>query len=385
MNIDNDNNTKEELANNVNPVDGNTKGNKKSRIISFIPYFFIIAIIIVTAMIVFPNFFFGNGKTENETNQNKPTTPEKPVEPEKPIVSKFKIYDTTSKKRPYALAVNNTPVAVKVQEGLNNAYIVYEIPTEGFTSRLLAVYKDAPDVTVGTLRSCRHNFMDYAKDSDAIIVCFGWSHYAFDEFHKKGSDFMNGNESYWASAFWRSNPEKLAREHTAYTKISNIDKFTSSHNYYRLDSDISQFLNYSQSEINLDKIEGNKEANSVKLPYGSVTTTFKYDKNTKMYTRIVNGTVAKDYKTKEPFTTKNIIIVKVEYNVMPDNYYWNLKTTGTGKGYYITNGRYVPITWKKDERNSQSKYYYQDGREIEVNDGRTYIEVHITSKSVSIS
>ena len=44
----------------------------------------------------------------------------------------------------------------------------------------------------------------------------------------------------------------------------------------------------------------------------------------------------KDHKTKEPFTKKNIIITKVPYNVMPDNYYCNLKNTGSGKGYYVT-------------------------------------------------
>ena len=70
---------------------------------------------------------------------------------------------------------------------------------------------------------------------------------------------------------------------------------------------------------------------------------------------------------------------------MPDNYYWNIKNTGSGKGYYITNGKYVPITWTKDTRESKSKYYYLDGTEIQVNDGRTYIEVHVTSKNVNIS
>ena len=66
-------------------------------------------------------------------------------------------------------------MAVKVQEGLNKAYIVYEIPTEFHTSRLLAVFKDVDDLNIGTLRSCRHNFIDYANENDAILVCFGWS------------------------------------------------------------------------------------------------------------------------------------------------------------------------------------------------------------------
>ena len=81
----------------------------------------------------------------------------------------------------------------------------------------------------------------------------------------------------------------------------------------------------------------------------------------------------------------NIIIVKIPYKMMSDKYYWDLKNTGTGKGYYITNGKYVPITWKKDSRNAKSKYYYADGTEIQVNDGRTYIEVNTTSYKVTIN
>ena len=358
--------------------------NKKNKgIMNYIPYFFIVAIIVVVGMLVFPKLFFGDEKektpTENKTEPTNSVEPEKPKEP-----SKFKIYDTTSNKRPYALVVNNTPVAVKVQEGLNKAYIVYELPTEGYTSRLIALFKDVSELKVGTLRSCRHNFMDFANESDAILICFGWSHYAKDELNKGGTDFMNGNEGKWASAFWRSNPEKLASEHTAYSNLSKLIDYTKT-NKYRLTSDKSQLLNYSAEEITLDNIEGSKNANTVTLPYGNITTKFVYDANTKLYTRNVNGSVAKDYSTKEAFTTKNIIIMKVPFSVMPDNKYWDLKDTGSGKGYYITNGKYVPITWKKESRNAKSKYYYPDGTEIHVNDGRTYIEVHITSKTVSIN
>lgn len=298
-------------------------------------------------------------------------------------VSKYKVIDTLSDKRPYAIVINNTNVAVKVQEGLNKAYIVYEIPTEYHTTRLMALFKDVDELTIGTIRSCRHNFMDYANENDAILICYGWSHYAEDELKAGGTDFMNGNESKWASAFWRNNPEKLAWEHTAYTSLEKIINYTTKNNY-RLTSDEYMLLNYSADEIVLDSREDVKDATSVTVPYGGTKTVFNYDANTKMYTRVVNGRTNTDHKTKEAFTTKNIIIVKISYSMMPDKYYWKLNTTGTGAGYYITNGKSVPITWQKDTRNGKSKYFYSDGTEIEVNDGRTYIEVNTTSQSVTI-
>ena len=136
--------------------------------------------------IVVAGLLTGCGK-KNEVSELKEE--EKVVE-----TPKIKIIDTESKTRPYAVSINNTPVAVKVQEGVNKAYLVYEIPTEGFTSRLLAFYKDPEDITLGTIRSARHNFMDYAHESDAIFVCFGWSHYAQDELKKGGTDYLKGSE-----------------------------------------------------------------------------------------------------------------------------------------------------------------------------------------------
>ena len=301
-------------------------------------------------------------------------------------VPKIKVVDTDSKTRPYAVAINNTPVAVKVQEGLNKAYLVYEIPTEGFTSRLLAFFKNQDDITLGTIRSARHNFMDYAHESDAIFVCFGWSHYAKDELAKGGTDYLNGNERRWSSVFWRNNPEKLASEHTAYTSINNIKNYITK-NEYRLESEKSEdtiLLNYKVEEVNLDELEGVNEANEVTLPYGNITTVFKYNSDTKEYTKYVNGVEIKDHNTKESITTKNIIIVKIDYKVASDNKYWDLKNTGTGEGFYITNGKYVPIKWSKETRNSKTKYTYLNGDEIEVNDGRTYIEVHTNKKKATI-
>ena len=314
---------------------------------------------------------------------------EEPHQEEKVTVeekSKAKIVNTASKTRPYAVVVNNTPVAVKVQEGLNKAYLVYEFPTEGFTSRLMALYKNVDDLTIGTIRSSRHNFIDYANESDAILVAFGWSHYAMDELNKGAIDHLNGNESKWKSAYWRSNPENLATEHTAYTSTKKINDYVKK-NKYRLESKNASdniLLNYSEEEVKLDNIDKVKTANKVTLPYGNITTVFKYNKETKEYTKYVNGKEIKDHKTKEKITTKNIIVVKIGYKMASDNYYWDLKDTGSGDGYYITNGKSVPIKWTKATRNAKSKYTYLNGEEIKVNDGRTYIEIHTTKKKVTI-
>ena len=296
---------------------------------------------------------------------------------------KVDIINTNSKTRPYAISINNTPVAVKVQTGLNKAYLVYEIPTEGNTSRLLALYKDIDeDLTIGTIRSSRHNFVDYALESDAIFVHYGWSHYAEDD-EKAGSiNYING---LFDKPFWRNNPEKLASEHTAYTSISKI-KQTINDKKFKTESDRTILLNYNPEDVDLSAKDEAKTANKVVIPYGAKpnVTTFVYDNNTKMYNRMENDKYCTDYYTKEQVSTKNIIVQKINYSVCSDNYYWDLKTVGSGNGYFITNGYAVPITWKKESRSAKTKYYYKDGKEIEVSDGRTYIELQTNSQKLTI-
>lgn len=306
---------------------------------------------------------------------------------------KVDIIDINSKSRPYAISVNNTAVAVKVQEGLNKAYLVYEIPTEGNTSRILALYKDIQeDLTIGTIRSARHNFIDFALESDAIFVCFGWSHYAEDDMKAGSIDYIQG---LYGGPFWRNNPEKLASEHTAYTSISKLNKTVKSKKI-NTTSNNTILLNYNVADVDLSLAQESKIAKKIKIPYGPAPeiTSFEYDEENKMYVRYENGKKCVDYNSKETITAKNIIVQKINYKMCDDNYYWNLETTGTGKGYYITNGYAVPIIWSKANRSSKTKYTYEtgvilngqdvSGQEISVSDGRTWIEIQTNSQKLTI-
>ena len=238
------------------------------------------------------------------------------------------------------------------------------------------------DLTIGTIRSSRHNFIDYALESDAIYVHYGWSHYAEDD-EKSGSiNYING---LFDKPFWRNNPENLASEHTAFTSTDKI-KQTVNDKKFKTESDKTILLNYNPEDVDLSNNSEAQEANKVIIPYGANpnVTTFVYDANNKMYNRQENGINCIDYNTKEQVNTKNIIVQKIDYSMCSDNYYWNLKTVGSGTGYFITNGYAVPITWKKDSRAGKTKYYYKDGKEVEVSDGRTYIEIQTNSQKLTV-
>lgn len=335
----------------------------------------IVSLLVVIATCVALLIILGKDKDDKKNKKVK-----KKEEPK--VVEKVDVVNVKSKTRPFAVVVNNTPVAVKVQEGVTKAYIVYELPTEGSTSRLVAIYKDIDDLTIGTIRSVRHNFIDFAYENDAILVGHGWSHYAEDEL-KGGNAIINNINGMVDSSFWRNNPEGLASEHTSYTNLSKLKELSKSKGF-NLESNNWMLLKYNTGDVDLSSKEGVVNASKVTLPYGNITTVFNYDPNTKLYTKNVNGVDIKDHATGEGITTKNIIVEKITYEMCKDNYYWNLHTVGSGDGYFITNGKSVPIKWSKGSRKEKTKYTYLDGSEIEVSDGKTYIEVQVTSKTTTI-
>lgn len=318
----------------------------------------------------------GNKTEENTNNDNKDNDTADVQDTD------IKIIDLNSNSRPYAVVVNNYPKAVKVQTGLSDAYMVYEIPVEGGMSRSLALFKDKTTAKIGTVRSARHNFLDYALENDAIFVHWGWSHHAERDIPLLGINNING---LYDSPYWRENPEGLATEHTGYTGLDKLIK-TAASKGYRQTSTSKPVLNYSSSEIDLTSVEGNKLANTVEIPYSDIySVKFTYDSTNKNYKRYVNGVAHTDYFTKEHYTAKNIIVVKLDTPYSSDNYYLDLKNTGTGEGYYITDGLAVPITWNKKDRQSKTIYKYLDGTEIKVNDGNTYVMLQSNSKTLTIN
>ena len=76
-------------------------------------------------------------------------------------------------------------------------------------------------------------------------------------------------------------------------------------------------------------------------------------------------------------TSNAINRFKLSKNINLDRYPMleELNNIGTLEGYYITNGKAINITCKKDSRKGQTQYLDSNGNEIEVNDGKTFINI----------
>ena len=299
---------------------------------------------------------------------------------EEPI-KKLKIVDEDSKTRPIAVMINNNHVAWP-HAGLNDAYLAYEILAEGGITRIMALFKDKDTEKIGSVRSARPYYLDYALENDAIYVHYGWSDKAKSDISSLGVDNINGLTD--SSVFWRDSSLNKATEHTVFTSMEKINEYSKENGYDR-DTDKDLLLNYSVDEIDLSKREDAIKADTVFMKYSYYTTTsYEYDSEKKVYKRYMSDTPHVDAVTGDQYTFKNIIITPIETHTYDSYGRLELDNIGSGEGYFITLGYAIPITWSKDSRSSQTVYKNMDGEEIKVNDGNTFIQITPPSEDIKI-
>ena len=329
----------------------------------------LVLLIIIAAVLLVMKIVQENGNVEtantnnegiNETQQNSAEE----IEEEKP-----KTLSGTS--RPIAVMIDNHIDAMP-QAGLLEADIVYEIIVEGGETRLMLILQDKDLDKIGPVRSSRHYFLDYALENDAIYVHYGWSPQAQSDISTLGVNNINGiYES--STSFWRVS-DKYA-PHNAVTSTENIMKIANREGY-RTTTNIEPVLNYVVDEVNL---ENGETAETVTIPYSYVNTVeYRYDADLKEYVRYSRGEKQVDWDSGKTVTTKNIIIEKAENSTLNDGTSKGRQTLDNVKdldGYYITNGKAIPITCTKTSRSSQTVYKDLEGNEIDVNDGKTFIQI----------
>ena len=348
------------------------KNNKKVKVSVIVATISIILVIGVALLL-----FLGSKKDSTlpkitKKNSSTPT-----------IESNLKIVDLNSKTRPYAIMINNLGVARPLQSGLQDAMIIYEMIVEGGLTRYMAVFQDQNTERIGSIRSARHYFLDYALENDAIYVHHGNSPQAAADFKTLNIDRISVDAS---KTGWRDKSLNVSTEHTLFTSIAKLNNGVGNKRKTR-NKDF--LLNYSETPVDLSTKEGAIKANNIEITYsGSVKSSYEYDESAQNYKRSVNGKAHTDYVTKKQYTFKNIITYQVSNTSLNDGSGKDRQTLdniGSGEGYYITNGYAIPITWSKSSRSSQTVYKYKDGTEIDVNDGNTFIQIQPKGKNLIIN
>lgn len=341
--------------------------------------------VIIVCSILFALIFAGLVYAFVTKDGNKNDTKEELKVPEVKEQKKVTIIDVDSKTRPYAVMINSLNEALP-QSGLDKAYIVYEIMVEYGITRMLALFKDVDFEKVGSIRSVRSQYLPYVFENDAILVHAGGQKEALERIAKEKISDIDVDGAYGV----RDTELRKTRayEHTLFTNTNLLSKAMQDMNI-KSTTDTKNLLTYSADELDLSDYE-TKEANSISIKYSDYrTSNYTYDSDSKTYLRSMNNTKNVDLVTGEQYKVKNIIVysaVYTTYTVQRSNTpYQKIEDITSGEGYYITDGIALPITWSKTSEKSQTVYKIkEDGKELVVNDGNTYIQIYPTTGNLNI-
>ena len=280
-------------------------------------------------------------------------------------------------KRPVAVMVNNVEDALP-QYGISQADVIFELPVEGDLTRLMALYADytkVPDICA--IRSCRYYYPAIAKGFDAFYV-----HWGIDknvESYVKGiqPDKYDGLSND-GGLFGRDSARRSAGyslEHTGYfkgTKFASVVEKSGD----RVDlknakkESAFKFVDYGQ----LVTPTGGT-CNTVSIRFGGCNSKFTYDAETGTYLKFMNGHKHVDGKTEEQLAFTNVFVLETSISVKDSVGHKNLNWQGSGssKGYYISNGAVQRIRWSQSSESDYLKFYDENGNELEINRGKSYI------------
>lgn len=301
-----------------------------------------------------------------------------------------------SNTRPVAIMINNIEHAIP-QVGISNADVLYECLAEGGITRLLMVTRDYESLsTVGSIRSSREYYIDFAKNHDAIYVHAGGSEKAYSQIYSRSIEHLDGvradartGKNVSGTVFYRD-PDRLkkfAYEHTMVTTGERIVKGIAAMGYNK---QIKAGFNEPIKPIDWgwSVVLSGENATKVKIPYRSNRVSeYEYDAATGKYMRYqFNHQKHVDGANGEQLAFENIFILNMAHRNTGD-YAGHLvvTTTGTGNGWYITGGKRIPITWSKPSQDEPMTVCDAEGNPIIINQGKTAINIVDNSVWGSIS
>lgn len=274
--------------------------------------------------------------------------------------------------RPIAVMIDNEGTKSMPQGGLDKAQLIYEIIVEGGETRLMPVFWEMEPEMIGSVRSSRHYFLDYAMENDAIYVHYGWSYIAERDIKKLKINNINGVAN-GGEIFWDLTNDKKNWQ-DSYTSMEKIQDYIKRVKY-RTTTDKKQVFSFNESAV--EPLAGDK-AGKISIRYSSsYTCGFEYDQASKKYLRFRKGSPQIERTTGAQLTAENIVVQFVKNHTIEGDTAGRQEvyTVGSGSGYYITRGKAVKIKWSKSERSAATKYTDESGNTIKLNPGPTWVQI----------
>jgi hypothetical protein len=264
--------------------------------------------------------------------------------------------------------------------GISHADIIYEVISEGVTTRMMALYMDVSGIPkIGAVRSARLCFLELALAYDAILV------------HVGGSVHVIGNRSNpsmirtWgmttidarfqpSSHFRRDYSDRpgVSSEHAMFTTGEHLLELAGKISPRDVPEGYDNNLRFNAEA----PMPASRPAAIIKVPvYTNKNTWFHYNKDDSLYYIEQYGAPFIDGLTGEQVAVTNVLVIQTSITLIPRDPHGlhSVDLTSGGTGYYAAEGRTIPVKWSRESYNAPFVYTHENGDPLELLPGKTFV------------
>ncbi len=293
--------------------------------------------------------------------------------------------EDVSNVRPVSLIFDNISVAAP-QSGISKMDILIEMMVEAGISRLIGITNDhlgkdgsgTLDI-YGPIRSTRHYMVSLSQAFGTLMVGAGGSPQGYEKIASLGINYVDGvNDRYALQGFYRDveRYKNDGYEHSLMITGKGIAK-------------LAEFNSFSLNAAGKDAFNFIDEGKSMYLSGGAAKhvilkyslyqqVQLVYSASSGTYYRYQHGDVPHlDAENGEQLNFRNVLILfAATKNIEGDTEgRLDIAVTGSGEGYYVSDGRYVPIRWSRANDTAELVISGMGGEKLTINRGKTFISV----------
>ncbi|MDO4866023.1 MAG: DUF3048 domain-containing protein [Clostridia bacterium] len=281
-----------------------------------------------------------------------------------------------------AVQLDNEPGA-RPQKGIGSADIVYEVEVyNGGYTRYTAIFNDTVPELVEAVRSARIVNADIMMEYSGILVHFGGQKYAgsnvYEYFQRlPGVVSVDGIVQDGGKLFYRDKSRKAPNN-----VICILPSIVERVNWANKPEKSPLTFN-----AQFTVPAAGENVNSFRIAYrDKYTASYQWDASIGRYLRFYGDNPFIDGLTNEQVKVDNVIVQSVEYSWFSgESDRPNVKTVGSNSCEYFIGGKHFSGYWKRDDVNSNTVYYDNDGNVVAFNPGVTFIQLLKTEKAVEIT
>lgn len=274
--------------------------------------------------------------------------------------------------RPVAVMLDNSSAALP-HSGIAAASVVYEMVTEGGIPRMMAVFPSAETIPgkLGPVRSTRDQFLQLLIPENMILLHIGSSVYAADLLNTLQYPTVDG--IYLGTMVFGFDDVRAATRDNSHCFYTNNELAAAGIAYKEISptgtvDTLFRFVPYDNEPVTPETPAGN--AVFAFSPVAEVA--FAYNAETARYYKTEYGNPQMDEAVGEQVSYTNVLLLSCPVSLKSDGLVSHFDFTA-GEGFYLTRGGLQKVTWEKGVVENPLTVYGEDGTELPVNVGTSYI------------